>query len=358
MPDFSEAYFYLGLAYDKNNNFANAEKVLLRAIELNPDNSRAMNYLGYAYADKGIKLNDSEAFLVRAVSLDPKNATYLDSLGWLYYKQKKFDIAEKLLVSAVNLTRNSIIYEHLGDTYSALNKAKEAWTAYALSYDFKQDKGVRKKLNIVQATISKEELYKQMLLRSQGNYLRLFSFKTGYKVKLNSGLFGKNIYVPFLYIKNSDIKIKLPATVVAGDIEVSIKNGMAEISPKAVEKKIHHILLDVISLVCKIFNNDFYKQFIDAEAVLEGKHITYSKNGLRLTLNMNTGLIEKISQDNVSIQILKYDTLFVSKIPSKIKLHFCDEKVKGTLEAVKISFMAEPSNVEKNENKSKSTGKD
>jgi hypothetical protein len=56
-------------------------KIFLKAIEINPQHSRAMNYFGYACVKKGIKLNESELLLVKSVTLESKNGVYLDFLG-------------------------------------------------------------------------------------------------------------------------------------------------------------------------------------------------------------------------------------------------------------------------------------
>ncbi|MDR0800904.1 MAG: DUF3808 domain-containing protein [Endomicrobium sp.] len=336
--DFADAYFFLGYAYNKNKDFEKAEKAFLKAIKINPENSMAMNHLGHIYADKGIKLNEAEALLTKSITLKPKNGIYLDSLGWLYYKQGKFDDAERLLLSAANLTRYYLIYDHLGDTYTALGRIVEAWTAYASSYDFKQDKNVKKKLDFTQIKIPQEEVYRQMLLRSESNYIRIPSFKTGYKAKLNSKLLSKSIYIPFSYA-DGNIKIDFPDALIPGGCSISIKNKQTEILPKAIESKIPHILTNIISQVCKIFNDSFYKQFTGAKVVRNKNKLIYSKDNAELILNTDTALIERFSQNNITVHILKYDNLYGSKIPSKIEFSSSDMKIKGILEVTKISLL-------------------
>ncbi|MCA6079732.1 MAG: tetratricopeptide repeat protein [Endomicrobium sp.] len=337
MPNFADAYFYLGqVYYDKNKDFENAEKVLLKAIKINPDYSEAMNYLGHIYVDKGIKLNEAEVLLTKSIALKPKNAIYIDSLGWLYYKQGKFDDAKRLLLSIVD-TRYPPIFDHLGDTFVALDRIIEAWTSYALSYDIKQNKNVKKKLDSVQIKIPQKEVYRQMLLRSKGHYNRMPSFKTGYKAKLNSKFSSKSIYIPFFYVKNGNIKIYLPDVLIQGGCSISIKNKQTEILPKAIESKIPYTLTNIIAQVCKIFNGSFYKQFTDAKVVRNKNKIIYSKDNTELILNADTALIERFSQNNITVNILKYDNLYGSKIPSKIEFSFPDMKIKGILEATKVS---------------------
>ena len=62
-PDFNDAGFYLAMVNDKLNNFDETEKILLELIKKDPKNVKAMNYLGYCYADKNIKLDEAEKLL-------------------------------------------------------------------------------------------------------------------------------------------------------------------------------------------------------------------------------------------------------------------------------------------------------
>ena len=64
------------------------------ALQLDPQNAAAMNYLGYSYAERGVRLDEAEDLLQRAVKLDPENGAYWDSLGWIHFKQGKFSDAQ------------------------------------------------------------------------------------------------------------------------------------------------------------------------------------------------------------------------------------------------------------------------
>jgi hypothetical protein len=62
---------------------------------------------------------------------------------------------------------------------------------------------------------------------------------------------------------------------------------------------------------------------------------------------MNTALVEEFSQDKITIQIVKYENFFISKIPSKIKFTFSDINIKGTLETTKILLILDTNNENK-----------
>jgi tetratricopeptide (TPR) repeat protein len=57
-----------------------------KALELDENNTTAMNGLGYILADTGEDPGRALRLCRRAVDRKPQNAAYLDSLGWAYYK--------------------------------------------------------------------------------------------------------------------------------------------------------------------------------------------------------------------------------------------------------------------------------
>ncbi len=123
----SNYYFHLGISFEKNNNFEEAEKNFKKAIELEPDNAFYLNYLGYMYSLRGDKLDEADQLLTKALEQDPGNEAYLDSLGWLLYKKKDYNTAlQKLLMAVNNAKKNNnvdpVIYFHLAETYYSLNR--------------------------------------------------------------------------------------------------------------------------------------------------------------------------------------------------------------------------------------------
>ncbi|MDR1695996.1 MAG: tetratricopeptide repeat protein [Endomicrobium sp.] len=369
-PDFADAYFFLGSAHEKNGHFDNAEKAFLQALEIDPDHTRALNYLGYMYADRDIKHEEAERYLTRALTLEPQNGAYQDSLGWLYYRQGKYESAAQVLLSASTLTRDPLVYDHLGDVYVALGRIGDAWVAYALSYDIKADKNVKKKLNMTQENIPKDELYKQMLLRSESNYLKLFSFKTGFVSKFSSGVLSLKTYIPFNYVKNEGISLEIPGRFIPGGAAAYMENGEVSYMPKAVGDSVPAEMAEMIDFAASVFNKDFYGHFADAQIEHKGKRIIYSAaDGSQLVLNSENALIEKISKNGITVKISEYKSFAVSKLPSKITVKSENLKVKAAFEAGKFSFSdkthikgialpaAEPPQAEENEPDNKDSGK-
>jgi tetratricopeptide (TPR) repeat protein len=125
-------YFQFGAAYERKGDFAEAEKQFQKCLQLKPDFAGALNYLGYMWAEHGMKLEQARDLIGKAVKLEPKNAAYLDSMGWVLYKLSKPKEALDYLLKAVQLSEepDATVFDHLGDIYAALNqkdKAREAW---------------------------------------------------------------------------------------------------------------------------------------------------------------------------------------------------------------------------------------
>jgi tetratricopeptide (TPR) repeat protein len=109
-------------------------------LKLDPQNAEALNFIGYLYADKGIRLDEAEALIKKALALKPGNGYMIDSLGWVYFRQNRLDDALRHLKEASEaLPEDAAISEHLGDVYAKLGQIKEAIDAYERALRFNPD---------------------------------------------------------------------------------------------------------------------------------------------------------------------------------------------------------------------------
>jgi tetratricopeptide (TPR) repeat protein len=153
-------YFDYGAAADLAGLYDKAADLFRKSIVLDPASAaEAYNYIGFMWAEHNVHLNEAEDMIVRALQLDPNNGAYLDSLGWLYYRKGKYDEAlSELLRAAQNLTRDDpIVFEHIGDTYSKLNRAPQALDFWqkAIALD-PGNKLLTDKIEKTKTTISKD----------------------------------------------------------------------------------------------------------------------------------------------------------------------------------------------------------
>src|SRR6266566_3863758 len=87
-------YFNYGATAEQAGLYEKAADLLRKSIALDPANSaEACNYLGYMWADHNMNLDEAETMIRRALESDPNNASYLDSLGWVEFRKGKFDQA-------------------------------------------------------------------------------------------------------------------------------------------------------------------------------------------------------------------------------------------------------------------------
>ena len=133
-------YFNYGATAEQAGLYDKAADLLRKSIALDPANSaEACNYLGYMWADHNMNLNEAEAMIKRAMEMEPNNASYLDSLGWVEFRKGKFDQAlTNLLLAAKTADHDDpVIFEHIGDAYFKLNRTSEALEAWqkALTLD-------------------------------------------------------------------------------------------------------------------------------------------------------------------------------------------------------------------------------
>ncbi len=130
-PEMPDLYFHLGAAFDKLGRFDEMVSQMERAIELAPKHANALNYLGYTFADKGVRLNEAFDLVQRALNERPDDGYFIDSLAWVHYRQGNLEEARTLLEKAVDLVPlDPVIHEHLGEIYlknEQIDLAKAAW---------------------------------------------------------------------------------------------------------------------------------------------------------------------------------------------------------------------------------------
>jgi tetratricopeptide (TPR) repeat protein len=160
--DFVNAKFYFnyGMGAEQAGLYDKAADLLRKSIALDPENSaEASNYLGYMWADHNMNLDEAETMIRRALQSEPNNASYLDSLGWVQFRKGQFDRAlDNLLRAAKTAEREDpVVFEHIGDTYLKLNRTREALEAWqkALSLDPK-NKNLADKIQTTKKMMGKD----------------------------------------------------------------------------------------------------------------------------------------------------------------------------------------------------------
>lgn len=138
-------HYARAMALDAKGDWAGAEAGLKQALALQPDQPSVLNYLGYSYVDRGIRMEEGKALIEKALAARPHDGFITDSLGWAQFKLGKMEAAVDLLEKALELEPSDpSINDHLGDAYWAVGRRDEArfqWTRAAQQAD---NEGLRK----------------------------------------------------------------------------------------------------------------------------------------------------------------------------------------------------------------------
>jgi tetratricopeptide (TPR) repeat protein len=148
----TERYWHLlyvrGMSQERAGNWEAAEKDLLAALEFKPEQPYILNYLGYAWADRGQNLDKAQSMIRKAVSLRPEDGYITDSLGWVLYRIGKYKASVPELERAVSLLPyDPVINDHLGDAYWRVGRKMEAKFQWERAKNHSDDGELKTKLD-------------------------------------------------------------------------------------------------------------------------------------------------------------------------------------------------------------------
>jgi tetratricopeptide (TPR) repeat protein len=124
--DDTELLYELAMMAEKLQRHDEMERLLRRVIALKPDDAHSHNALGYALADRGVRLPEAKALIERALELAPGDPFIIDSLGWVEYRLGQREQALKLLRQAYAARPDTEIGAHLGEVLWSLGQRDEA----------------------------------------------------------------------------------------------------------------------------------------------------------------------------------------------------------------------------------------
>tara|TARA_B100001121_G_scaffold309618_1_gene337115 strand:- start:918 stop:2603 length:1686 start_codon:yes stop_codon:yes gene_type:complete len=116
-----------GSSYERLGNYFNADKDLLYALKIDPDDSYVLNYLAYSWLERNHKIDEAIIMLEKAYESNSDDPYIIDSIGWAYYLVNDFKKAEKFLRRAVQLMPDDpIVNDHYGDILWKLDRKIQA----------------------------------------------------------------------------------------------------------------------------------------------------------------------------------------------------------------------------------------
>ena len=121
-------------------NWPKAKADLKEALALQPDNPLLLNFLGYSMTEQHEDLAEAERLLRKAVELDPDDAAIRDSLGWVMVERGDLKEGTQLLERAVAQTpEDPEVNYHLGEVYWRMGRHREAVDHWNLALELKPE---------------------------------------------------------------------------------------------------------------------------------------------------------------------------------------------------------------------------
>ena len=122
-----DVLYMRGVAYEQTKQWPKAELDFLKALSLNPDEPRVLNYLGYSWIDQGLHLKKALKMIRKAVQLRPRDGYIVDSLGWGLFRVGDYKAAVKSMERATTLRPDdALINDHFGDALWRVGRLREA----------------------------------------------------------------------------------------------------------------------------------------------------------------------------------------------------------------------------------------
>ena len=152
--------FQLGVLLDKSGDRLSCLDQMRRILDIDPNHADSLNYIGYTYAEQGIKLDEAMDLIKRALKINPDSGYIIDSLGWVYFQKGQYDEAILHLKKSAELTPDDpTINEHLGDAYFKKNEYEKALKYFnrALSLEHPNAEKLKQKITELERLLKQEE---------------------------------------------------------------------------------------------------------------------------------------------------------------------------------------------------------
>lgn len=141
-PDDTELLYTRAMIAERTADLPALERDLRRVLTLQPDNTEALNALGYALADRTDRWTEALPLIERALQLAPDNPAVIDSLGWVYFRMGQVDKALPLLQKAFSLMPDHEIAAHLGELLWITGDRQQAATVWQQGYEHTPDSDI------------------------------------------------------------------------------------------------------------------------------------------------------------------------------------------------------------------------
>jgi len=125
-PDALDLLYARSLMWERQGEIARAEADLRQMLLIEPENTTALNALGYVLADRTQRYAEALTLIERARLAEPDNPAIIDSYGWVLYRLGRSKDALVHLRRAWTLFKDAEIAAHVGEVLWSLGERDEA----------------------------------------------------------------------------------------------------------------------------------------------------------------------------------------------------------------------------------------
>ncbi|MEC8409779.1 MAG: tetratricopeptide repeat protein [Pseudomonadota bacterium] len=125
-PNEADLLFARVLLFDSLGDKEGSEQDLKQIIRIRPEDSRALNHLGYMLADQTERYQEALELIERAIAISPDDPAIIDSLGWAQFKLGRYEEALTNLRRAYAVFPDAEVASHVGEVLWMMGREQEA----------------------------------------------------------------------------------------------------------------------------------------------------------------------------------------------------------------------------------------
>ncbi len=145
-PNETDLLFARVLLFDSLGDKAGSEQDLKQIIRMQPEDSRALNHLGYMLADQTDRNQEALELIERAIAISPDDPAIIDSLGWAQFKLGRYEEALTNLRRAYAVFPDAEVASHVGEVLWMMGREQEAVEVWRGAIENKPDSDLIKEV--------------------------------------------------------------------------------------------------------------------------------------------------------------------------------------------------------------------
>ena len=139
-PENTALAYMLASVYDVAGKKNDAARMMELVLTLDPDNTQALNYVGYTLAEQNADLERAYALIAKAVAQAPDDYHIRDSLAWVYHQMGKYQEAWESIQQCIKMgADHPVIWDHYADIAVKVGKIVHAQKAYKKALEANPD---------------------------------------------------------------------------------------------------------------------------------------------------------------------------------------------------------------------------